>query len=364
MKSLRKRVYIGIGIIVLLALGGSVFWAALQGNRTERFILRHMVNENGTLATYRLADTKAGTGEAKGHEALSESAGLWLQYTLDKDDQALFDEQVKVIQNYFVHKDHIVLWKISEKGEMQSATNALIDDLRIIEQLYRAYEMYKEERYKHLADQLSDAVLRYNKKDNYYVDYYDVDAGRQNKFTTTSYINPHAFSYMKRYGKISAEQYQEVFQFLANYPRNGWAFPKEYKEDGTFTYDKEVNLIDQSYVAYHRSLGGLPSDAYLEFIKKKFHEDGKLYGRYNLETGKQAVNYESPASYGLTILYVLQTGDTKFAKELYERMTTFRNDNVFSRYYGGYVTGENNNTHIFDNVLPLLAEMELEKSKK
>ena len=50
---------------------------------------------------------------------------------------------------------------------MQLATNALIDDLRIIEQLYRAYEMYKEERIKDLADQLSNAVLRYNKKDNY-----------------------------------------------------------------------------------------------------------------------------------------------------------------------------------------------------
>ena len=45
-------------------------------------------------------------------------------------------------------------------------------------------------------------------------------------------------------------------------------------------------------------------------------------------------------------------------------MATFRNDNVFSRYYGGYVTGENNNTHIFDNVLPLLAEMELKRGTK
>ena len=68
---------------------------------------------------------------------------------LDKDDQALFDEQVKVIQDNFVYKNHIVLWKLSERRG-QSATNALIDDLRIIEQLYRAYEMYKEERYKTL----------------------------------------------------------------------------------------------------------------------------------------------------------------------------------------------------------------------
>ena len=62
---MRKRLYIGIGVIFLIALGGIVFWSALQGNRTENFILRHMVNDNGTLATYRLVDTKAGTGEAK-----------------------------------------------------------------------------------------------------------------------------------------------------------------------------------------------------------------------------------------------------------------------------------------------------------
>ncbi|MGE2697676.1 hypothetical protein ACQH80_24725, partial [Escherichia coli] len=86
------------------------------------------------------------------------------------------------------------------------------------------------------------AVIRYNKKGNYYVDYYDADARKQNDFATTSYINPRAFSYMKKYGKVSAQQYEEVVQFLADYPRHGWAFPKEYKADGTFTYDKEVNL--------------------------------------------------------------------------------------------------------------------------
>ena len=78
---MRKRLYIGIGVIFLIALGGIVFWSALQGNRTENFILRHMVNDNGTLATYRLVDTKAGTGEAKGREALSESAIMVTVYT-------------------------------------------------------------------------------------------------------------------------------------------------------------------------------------------------------------------------------------------------------------------------------------------
>ncbi|KEK25409.1 glycosyl hydrolase family 8 [Bacillus gaemokensis] len=361
---MRKRLYICAAVIIFIVLGGIVFWTALQGNRTEYFILRHMLNDNGALATYRLEDPKVGTSEATGREALSESAGLWLQYTLDIDNQPLFDEQVKVVQNYFIDKTHIVLWKIDETGGRQAGTNALIDDLRIVEQLYRAYEMYKEERYRQLADQVSDAVLRYNKKGKTYVDYYDADQGKQTKVLTTSYINPSAFSYMKRYGKISEAQHQEVVQFLADYPRRGWAFPKEYKEDGTFKYEEQVNLIDQSYVAYHRSLGGLSSNEYFDFIKKKFHQDGKLYGRYDLEKGEPIVDFESPAAYGLTILYVLETGDTKFAKELYDRMSKLRNDNVFSRFYGGYVTGKEMNTHIFDNVLPLLAETELKRDEK
>ena len=109
-------------------------------------------------------------------------------------------------------------------------------------------------------------------------------------------------------------------------------------------------------MVFHQCLFGI--------YKEEVPGGWKAIRSLQFRNGKQTVNYESPVAYGLTILYVLQTGDTKFAKELYDHMATFRNDNVFSRYYGGYVTGENNNTHIFDNVLPLLAEMELKSEQK
>ncbi|MFD0770698.1 glycosyl hydrolase family 8 [Bacillus sp. CGMCC 1.60114] len=360
---MRKRFYLFIVMAALIVLCGVVIWKALQGNGTEQFIIHHMTNENGTLATYRLKSGKQGTDVATGREALSESSGLWLRYALDIDNQEMFDAHMKVIQNYFLDPSHIVLWKITESGKRQARTNALIDDLRIVQQLYRAYEKYGEERYKHLADQISDAILHYNKKGSFYVDYYDANAHVSNDTLTTSYVNPKAFSYMKKYGKITDAEYQKVVQFLADYPRNGWAFPKTYEKDGTFTYDKEVNIIDQSYVAYYRSLVGLSSEAYLDFLKKTFQKDGKLYGRYDLESGKPAVAFESPAAYGITILYVLEAGERKLAEEMYEEAATFRNKNPFSRYYGGYVTGADKNTHIFDNLLPLLAETALKNSK-
>ncbi|WP_369901812.1 transcriptional regulator [Bacillus manliponensis] len=351
---MNKKWYIAIIVVVILV--GSAVYIRTYGNATEKFIMRYMMNENGTLATYRLESEKGGTDIAAGREALSESAGLWLQYALDKKDQSLFDEQMKVIQSEFLDKTNIVLWKIEPSGERQTRTNALIDDLRIIEQLYRAYELYDENRYKQLADRISDAVLQYNKKGRFFVDYYDAEVKVSNETLTTSYVNPKAFFYMKKYGKITEKDYNEVIQFLADYPRHGWAFPKTYEKDDSFTYDKEVNLIDQSYVAYHRSLAGLKSDAYLKFLKQTFEQEGKLYGRYHLESGKPAASFESPAAYGLTILYLLEEDETEFANQLYDRMKMFRNDWLWSRFYGGYVTGKEKDTHIFDNVLPLLAE--------
>lgn len=354
---MKKKLYVWGALLFILI--GIIVYIRTYGNATEKFITRHMTNENGTLATYRLESKKEGTNIAEGREALSESAGLWLQYALDTKNRTLFDEQVKVIESEFLDESNIVLWKIAPSGERQAGTNALIDDLRIIEQLYRAYEMYNDEYYKKLADDISDAVLQYNKKGVFYVDYYDTDTKVKNDTLTTSYVNPKAFFYMKQYGKITEEEYNAVVQFLADYPRHGWAFPKTYEKDGSFTYDKEVNLIDQSYVAYHRSLAGLHSDAYLKFLKQTFEQEEKLYGRYDLETGKPTVSFESPAAYGVTILYLVEEGEAEFAKELYDRMTMFRNDKLWSRFYGGYVTGKENDTHIFDNVLPLLAETKL-----
>ncbi|MFX3660169.1 MAG: transcriptional regulator [Ectobacillus sp.] len=321
--------------------------------KTESFIKKHMINRNGTLATYRLRGRAMDEDEVAGREALSESSGLWLEYLLKKGDKAAFDQHIQAVYRYLADDSGFILWKASENGKEKASTNALIDDLRIIEQLYRAYDMYGDEAYRQEAGRISKAVLSYNRDALFYVDYYDVRLKKSGNTLTVSYINPAPFRMMKEHGVIVEQQYREIVAFLQELPQKGWAFPKTYR-NGIYQYDAEINMIDQSYVAYHRSLAGILSPEYTAFLKKQFEREGKLYGRYNLQTGKPAVSFESPALYGLTILYLLETGEGEFAEQLYKRMKQFCNVNPLSQFHGGYMSGRN--THIFDNLLPLLAE--------
>jgi hypothetical protein len=135
---------------------------------------------------------------------------------------------------------------------------------------------------------------------------------------------------------------------------NGF-YPKSYNvRTHTFSFENPVNLIDQLYTAFHLEKAGVKTDEFYEWLKAEFYQNGRLNGRYDRNTKKQAVDYESASVYALTILYSLERNDRSFAKDVYERMVAMRVDDKQSNHYGGYVV--NGETHSFDNLLPLLAE--------
>lgn len=89
---------------------------------TEQFITKYLLDQNGTIRTnFKDKD--------EGEIALSESIGLWMEYLAEKEDSELFDQAFDTIQDYFLSKDKLVVWKVENRE--QANTNALIDDLRI-----------------------------------------------------------------------------------------------------------------------------------------------------------------------------------------------------------------------------------------
>src|SRR5699024_11452937 len=83
-----------------------------------------------------------------------------------------------------------------------------------------------------------------------------------------------------------------------------------------------------------------------------------VHGMYDRKTKEPTVDYESPAIYGFLILYALEVDEEDLAQALYERMKEFQITDKNSDYYGGYSITDGN-THIFDNLVPLLAEQEM-----
>ncbi|MBM7702394.1 glycosyl hydrolase family 8 [Metabacillus iocasae] len=360
-----KRILILLSLASILIGGGHYVkkrWDMKKAYATEQFVKKHMINDNGTIATYRNQTDEKNDEFALGRESLSESSGLWLHYLVRTNQYKAFDQHLSVVYEHFLHKEKKLLyWKIGEVGEINATTNAFIDDLRVIEALYMAYEKWEDLRMRKLADEMSKAVITYQQKAGMFMDYYDMKHEWLGSQITLSYIIPEAFFYMTKYHKLPRSDYLRMVHFLKDIPTKAGFFPKNYQvEEKAFIYDKKINLIDQSYIAYHLATIGEAHTEYADWVYGEFDRNGKLFGSYS-RNKHPLTNDESPALYGITILYFLQIGYLKEALELYERMIAFRTSNPMSRFYGGYVTLENKDTHIFDNLFPLLAEDELVK---
>ncbi|WP_110114867.1 glycosyl hydrolase family 8 [Bacillus sp. CGMCC 1.16541] len=357
-----KLVKVGVCLTLLFSLSGAAFSTSQASTyATEGFINKHMTNQNGTLATYRLPSTTADPNYALGRETLSESIGLWMEYLLVQGKQTEFNQQLQLLNRYYKDSTkHLLYWKLAADGTKNSATNALIDDLKVVEVLYRAHEKWGTTSYKQTADQIARGLAQYQKRQGIYSDYYDIVNGWVGNQVTLSYLNPYAFNKMVQYGIISKAEADRQLVVAKNAPSKNGFLPKRYIiSQNAYRYDTRINMIDQSYAALQLSRHGVPKTELANWIEAEFLRYGKLYGQYDLNTKKPLVNYESPALYGITILYFLEVGKTDTAVKMYKRMIQFRENNASNTYYGGYVTLQNNDTHMFDNLFPLLAETEL-----
>ncbi|MBB6443961.1 glycosyl hydrolase [Bacillus benzoevorans] len=324
---------------------------------TEEFIDEWLRNENGTLATYMEPTETEDEDLVQGREALSESIGLWMDYALLKEDKRLFAEAFQLLEGYFLEDDGFVHWKLTETGESEVSTNALVDDLRLIHALFLASEKWKVNKYEKAAVRISQYITQYNRYQYILTDFYDKEHHYASHRLMLSYIEPDALKALKERGLIGTEMYENMLGILENSPQEGPFFPKFFdikKEE--YSYDRSINMIDQSLAAYYIEKSGYSTDQFLAFIKQELTLHGKVVGQYDKVTKSPIVEYESPALYGWLILYSIEAGEKELALQLYQEMVKFRTP--YLKYKGGYSV-YHNNTHIFDNLVPLLAERTL-----
>jgi len=331
---------------------------------TEKFISSNMVNENGILATYLKDEASTNPTLAAGREALSESIGLQLTYLVQKNDRKAFETYYQSLNKYFISQETgIVYWKLEKDGTTNVTTNALVDDWRIADALFKAGEKWNIQKYITTAKNICNAINTYNKNNGYIVNFYDEQYKKSNDTVSIFFVDPTALNYMSKYNLIDSETYNLMNSLLKNTPNDGVFFSENYNVI-TKTYQNEprVNMIEQLYIAYFLKLAGIDSTSFYSFAKEQFIKNKMLFGQYDRATRRPLVKYESNAVYGMLILYALQMNDQKFAKSVYQRMRKFEITDKKSPYYGGYVIKTKNgyNTHIFDNLFPLLAKQELE----
>ncbi|MGP4042127.1 glycosyl hydrolase [Gracilibacillus sp. D59] len=353
-------------IIVVMVVISAIYHINKQENHeqaTEQFIKKWLINENGTLATY-IKESKEVDGDfVQGREALSETLGLWMDYALEIENEQLFNNAFNTLTEYFLEEDGFIHWKLGKSGESEVYTNALVDDLRLVDALFDGYGKWKNEHYIDVAMEISNYLAQFSTTQDVLTDFYDRKHQDSSNFVTVSYIDPEPLEKMLNYRSLGQRTYQNTIAVLVNAPLENGFYPKTYHVNkGFYQFDDEINMIDQALVAYHLAKLNMVSTEFIQFIKDEISTSGVVAGMYDKNSKKPVVTYESPAVYGLLILLCLETDNYSLAHKLYERMTEFRNDRKRDEFYGGYSVSPSGNTHIFDNIVPLLAERKLIKS--
>lgn len=331
----------------------------MQTDMTEEFIYRWLQNKNGTIATYIQNSDEVDEDLVRGREALAETLGLLMYYALDKDDQILFNDTYKQLTDYFLEKDGFVNWKLKEDGTSDVSANALIDDIRMIYALALADEKWKVNQYMKKAVSISDYLNEHNVVNGIYTNFYDKEYDYASSDISLSYIDIQGMKDLVDRGLLDEKVVDKTVQVLIEAPLDHGFYPISYNvEKKEYTFSDNVNLVDQAILAYHYAQVGNRSEEFLQFIKDEMAKRGLVHGMYDRQTKEPTVDYESPAIYGFLVLYALEVDENDLAQALYNRMKEFQVVNKNSDYYGGYsITDEN--THIFDNLVPLLAEQEM-----
>ncbi|MFC7063698.1 glycosyl hydrolase family 8 [Halobacillus seohaensis] len=364
-----NKVYVNLIIILLILVVILIWYVTTLPSKhdpliTEDFIHKWLKNENGTLATYILEGETVDEDLVKGREVLSETIGLWMQYAFEKDDQVLFDKSYQLLHQYFVKKDGFVNWKLNEKGNSEVSTNALIDDLRLASILLKASDQWNDKRYKGTASIIIDYVEEYNVNKGVFTDFYEREDKYASEFITLSYIDAKGLKHIESELHLPPNLVDSTISVLSNAPLDNGFYPKAYNvEEKKYQYDDDINLVDQALIALHQAEFGMGSEEFLQFIKSEMDKNGIIYGVYNRNTKQPAVDYQSPAIYGITIMYCLEVGEHQLANDIYKQMIKFQEGRKGNQYYGGFSIHEGD-THIFDNLLPLLSKQQIREKKK
>lgn len=306
-------------------------------------VIENFATENGLLKT-DLKDRKT--------EYLAESQGLLLEYFLQQNMKKNFKIATEVIREQLLLKNNTISWqKIADE---KSPTNALIDDLRIIQTLLIASEKWGDSDAKKLANQLIKGNKKHSVYDGYLINFSSENDKKRTDEINLSYINKSQYENFN----FSEERLKKQLELLKNTPSSEKKFfPLKYKiKEKKYVYSKEVHMVDQLLAAINLVAIKPNDDEFYEQLKIRFNVEKKIFGVYDLKTATPTVNYESPAVYSYAIQLARLHNDADFEKQLQLCLNELKNQNKDSPFFGMFITEPSKETHVFDNLMPLLIE--------
>ena len=283
--------------------------ARSQQRRTRliKFIKRGLLTKQGLYTNYLDTDKRT-TATATGHEMLSESSGMWLQYLATTHQWAAFRQFYQQTKTTFNEKG-LFSYRYDPRTKKRYRVNATLDDLRIIRALLAYDQAHQTTHYRKEATQRYQNLVNTTIKKGQLVDYYDVQARKATTTGSLAYFDLQTLKYFEQETKKGRRAYRKQLIVV----RGGYlgdVFPlyaKSYQWTTGEYSDGNLNTSEALETLLHLAeVGQLKATSRRWLVQRVTKRD--LENGYTT-TGTVSVGGESAANYALAAVIFAKLRD-------------------------------------------------------
>ena len=299
----------------LLRLGTMGREAAAKAFITERFS-----NEEGGVYCNSAAEGTIPSG----HDVLSESMGILLEYAVLTKDRALFEKTLNYVGRHMRDASSLVSWYAAENGK-RGSVNAVLDDLRILSAMQDANRLWNnawEEETAQMAEAFLEKCLS---PDGIPVDFVEFETGAKANTIALVYLD---VTLLRKLAELDErfEKAAEQSQAILTGGYIGDEFPlyyAGYNLDLKVYNHADLNTAEALYTVWILARAGLCPKVTHDWLRERV-EYGDLGARYEVN-GKvvSGYDYHSAAVYGLAALIAEELHDEELARLALRRMERY-----------------------------------------
>ncbi len=361
-----KKAVISIKVLCIslfvIAVSYFVFKGSIKSYPEDRgvqealdYVRTQLTNEIGLIETYPIKADKIPYREDYVRESLSETVSMWLWILELLNLEKEFDEQLEIIQQYFLLKNDSLSWRIEidEKGEaIPHPYGATIDDLRTVRALLEAEDKWSKKQYRETAMRLADSMKNEAQYKGYLLHQPMYDGDESGELVIDlSYLDLESMFLLSKIDSDWKAIYEKSLEVLLKGTHKSGFFYDRYNTKTETYFDFEKNFINQVICAIHLAEKGFSVNNFIQVIKSKWAQDGKIFGMYEPSTGEALVSYESIVVYALIGRLCVLVQESELYDIVIDRVNILSQTQNGSLWEGSYV---GLGGHSFDHLQVLL----------
>jgi len=323
-----------------------------QGNLLDNFITKKMLTKKGIYTNFK--QTKSNSQLATGHEMLSESSGLWLEYLVYTKQYKEYREFYEQTKKTFDQGNQFS-YRFDPSGNKKSNVNATLDDLRIIRSLQMYAQATKSNKYRKEAATRFAELKSGSIPDGKLVDFYDDKAKKSSSDSSLAYYDLKTLKYFESTSAKEKGYYKKQLEVVKK-GYLGDAFPlyaSSYSwSQGSYS-SKNLNTSEALETILHLSEVGKLKGVTLNWLEEQV-KNHKLYNTYSIN-GSVVNKNQSTGSYALAAMIFANAKDKKMYEYTMNLMWNSQIKDKDSSLYGALGIKHQKQAYSYNNLNGLIA---------